>query len=196
MKSSIHPIFLAFSLCIILLANACSPTPTSVPVEPLPANTVSQPANTLEADMPLPTDTHHTIAEVEELTGFDIKQPTYSPAGVSFDFATYQKTPSPNVVLHFKMIHETYGDLGAFFQIIQEPQTKAPADTVSCGEPREGCEVLQIGNTPVVYRLNAGGTEGLDWYADGFSFRLLRTAGEPNKIYKDDLIKVVESMQQ
>ena len=195
MKNPIQSVFLVFSLAVVLLMNACSPAPVSVPVEPFPTNTVSQPANTLEADMPLPTDAPHTIAEVEELAGFDVKQPTYSPTGVSFDFATYQKMPSPNVVLHFKIIHETYGDLGAFFQIMQEPQTEAPADTVSCGEPREGCEVLQIGNTPVVYRLHPGGTEGLDWYADGFSFRLLRTAGEPNKIYKDELIKVVESMQ-
>ena len=42
---------------------------------------------------------------------------------------------------------------------------------------------------------NAGGTEELDWYADGFVFRLLRTAGEPEKIYKVELVKVVESMQ-
>jgi hypothetical protein len=47
----------------------------------------------------------------------------------------------------------------------------------------------------VVYRQSPAGPEGLDWYADGFVFRLLRTAGEPTKIYKDELVKVVESMK-
>jgi hypothetical protein len=36
----------------------------------------------------------------------------------------------------------------------------------------------------------------LDWGgADGFAFRILRTAGEPNKIYKDELLKVIGSMK-
>jgi hypothetical protein len=195
MKNSIHPALLVFSISIALLINGCAPASTPSSVEPLQIKPSPQPANTLEADMPIPTDVPHTISEIEELAGFDVKEPAYFPAGVSFDFASYQKTPSPNVVLHFKLIHETYGDMGAFFQIMQEPQAEAPPDTVSCGEILEGCEVLQIGSIPVVYHLNPAGTEGLDWYADGFSFRLLRTAGEPNKIYKDELIKVVGSMK-
>jgi len=85
--------------------------------------------------------------------------------------------------------------MGLFFHINQESQPEAPADVTACGENVTGCEVLQIGGVPVVYHLYDGGTEGLDWYADGFVFRLLRTAGEPGKIYKDELVKVVESMQ-
>jgi hypothetical protein len=133
---------------------------------------------------------------VEELAGFDVKEPTYLPKGVLFDFVTYRESPSPYVTLHFKIIHEQYGDMGGFFQIMQEPRTEAPAGTVSCGETTDGCEILQISDVRAVYRLNAGGTEGLDWYSDGFAFRLLRTAGEPNKIYKDELVKVVGSMNQ
>ena len=75
--------------------------------------------------MPLPTDVPYTIAEVEELAGFDIKEPTYLPMGVSFDYATYQKSPYPNTTLHFKLVHETYGEMGAFFQIVQAPQAEA-----------------------------------------------------------------------
>ncbi len=168
MKNSIHPALLVFSVSIALLINGCRPASTPSSAEPLQTKTSLQPANTPETDMPIPTDVPHTIAEIEELAGFDVKEPAYAPTGVSFDFASFQKTPSPRVVLHFKLIHETYGDMGAFFQIMQEPQTEAPPDSLSCGGILEGCEILQIGNTPVVYRLNTAGTEGLDWYATVF----------------------------
>jgi hypothetical protein len=46
----------------------------------------------------------------------------------------------------------------------------------------------------VKYRLTAP-TESLMWNVDGFSFHLIRTSGEPNIIYKDELLKVVESMK-
>jgi hypothetical protein len=99
------------------------------------------------------------------------------------------------VILQFKIVHETYGDMGNFFQIMQEKQSEAPPDVLSCGEKTEVCEVLQINGVTVIYHQVSAGPEGLDWYADGFVFRLLRTAGEPNKGYKDELIKVVESMK-
>jgi hypothetical protein len=141
-----------------------------------------------------------TVPEVEKLAGFDVKEPSYLPDGVSLDFATYQKVPSPNVTSHFKIVHEQYGDMGQFFQIMQEPQTQAPPDTVSCGETATGCEAIQIGDVPAVYRLNSSGdkgpsTEELNWYENGFAFRLLRTAGEPNKIYKEELLKVANSLK-
>jgi len=167
--------------------NGCTPASTSVSAEPLPANT-------LEANMPLPTDVPLTIAEAEELAGFDVKEPTYLPAGVSLDYATYQKSPYPNVTLHFKIIHETYGDMGAFFQIVQEPQAEAMPNPTACGVSGNDCEILQIGEMVVKYRLTTP-TESLIWDVDGFSFQLLRTAGEPNKIYKDELRKVVGSMK-
>ena len=46
----------------------------------------------------------------------------------------------------------------------------------------------------VNYRLTAP-TESLLWEDEGFSFQLFRTAGEPNKMYKDKLLRVVRSMQ-
>lgn len=152
------------------------------------------PASTPEASTPHPESTNPDIAKVEKQAGFDVREPTYLPQGVSFDSATYQTTPNPHVILQFKIKHETYGDMGNFFQIMQEAQREAPPDVLSCGAKTEGCEVLEINNLAVVYHQNPEGPEGLDWYADGFVLRLLRTAGEPNKIYKDELIKVVESM--
>src|SRR5215208_4702298 len=94
MKNLIHSKFLAFVLSIVLLLSAC----VSAATEPLPADTV-------EANVPLVTDVSHTIAEVEELAGFAVKQPSYLPTGVSFDYATYQEAPHPNVTLHFKLTH-------------------------------------------------------------------------------------------
>lgn len=142
----------------------------------------------------------HTLAEVEKMSGLDVSEPSYLPAGVSYDFATYQQTPVPSVTSQFKLVHEQYGDMGQFFQIVQEAQEEIPSSAVSCGKNTQGCEIIQVGGLQVVYRLYSTETaevttEGLDWYKDGFSYRLLRTAGEPNKIYRDELIKVVESMK-
>ena len=190
---------------MMLLINGCAPAP----LEPLQANTpqptsAPQLASTSESSQPselLLNNEPLTIAEVEGLAGFNVKEPTYLPVGVSVDFATYQTTPSPYATLYFKIVHEQYGDMGRFFLVMQEPQTEAPPDVISYGESVDGCEVLEIGDKPVVYRLHASltgegaDTEGLDWYADGFAFRLLRVAGEPNKIYKQELIKVVSSMK-
>jgi len=137
-----------------------------------------------------------TIAEAEKLAGFNVQEPAYLPEGVSFDFATYQEMPNPSVTLYFKIIHAQFGDMGVFFQILQELQEKAPPDVTSCDLSTDGiCEILQFGAIPVVYHHYSGGTEGLDWYYDGFAYRLLRTAGEPGKVYKDELVKVVDSMK-
>lgn len=190
--------FLVFSMSIMLLVSACAPAPReSSPVNPPSTGTLesSEPSEPVSSDKPL------TIAQVEALAGFDVKEPAYLPTGVSFEFATYRKSPDPIVTLYFKIVHEQYGDMGRFFQIMQEQQAEAPSDTVSCTASAKGCELLDISNQPVVYHQYASpagegiGTEGLDWYADGFVFRLLRVAGEPNKIYKEELIKVVNSLK-
>lgn len=194
MKNLTRSEFLALSICMVLLMNGCTSAATPASVEPLQTDVSSQPANTPEADIPLPTDVNHTVAEVEKLAGFDVKEPTYLPKGVSFDFATYQESPNPSVTLHFKIVHETYGDMGAFFQIVQEPQAEASPNPAACGDSSNECEIVQIGDLPVEYRLTTP-TESLMWNLDDFSFHLLRTAGEPNKIYKDELLKVVSSMK-
>ena len=194
MNKVVQSVYLVFGMSIALLMGGCTPVSTPAPVEPLQTSASPQPANTLEADMPLPADVPLTIAEAEKLAGFDVKEPTYLPTGVSLNFATYQKTPYPNVTLHFKIILETYGDMGAFFQIVQEPQAGALPNPDACGATGNDCEILQIGDVLVKYRLSTP-TESLMWDIDGFSFQLLRTAGEPNKIYKDELLKVVGSMQ-
>ncbi len=177
MKDRNRTIFGIFSILLLILLSSCTP------------------ASTPEANNPPQESTNPKMADVEKQAGFDVKEPGYLPKGVSFDAATYQAVPNPYVVLQFRINHETYGDMGNFFQIMQEAQSEAPADVLACGANTEGCEVLQINNVPVVYHQNPAGPEGLDWYADGFVFRLLRTAGEPNKTYKDELMKVVESMQ-
>lgn len=179
----------ALSTVIVLLMTGCAPAS----VELLATNISSQTENALEANAPLPTNIPLTIPEVEELADFDVQEPTYLPTGVSFDYATYQESPSPNVTLHFKFVHETYGNMGAFFHIVQEPQATAAPNPAACGASGNECEIVQIGDLAVNYRLT-NPTESLMWDVNGFSFQLLRTAGEPDKIYKDELLKVVESM--
>jgi hypothetical protein len=178
-------VVLAFASFVLFSIIGCAPAATPV-ASPTP--------EIILENKPL------TLAEVEKMSGLDVSEPAYLPSGVSFDFATYQATPSPSVMSQFKLVHEQYGDMGRFFQIIQESQETAPPNALSCGENTEGCNVIQVNGMPIVYRLHTTETEGvttegLDWYKDGFSYRLLRTAGEPNKTYQAELIKVVASMQ-
>ncbi len=182
--------FLMVGMSILLLMGGCAPAS----IEPLQTDDSSQPMNALEANMPLQSDLPLTVAEVEELAGFDVKEPSYLPTGVSFDHATYQATPYPAVSLYFKLIHETYGDMGIFFQIVQVPLAEAILNTTACGAAGDECESIQVGDLAVKCRLTTP-TESLMWDVYGFSFQLLRNAGEPNKTYKDELLKVVGSMK-
>lgn len=186
--------YLTTSLSMVLLISGCVSAPTSAPVAPLQTEVSSRTSTAPEANLPLPTDGQYTVAEVEELAGIDVKEPTYLPTGVFFEYATYQGSPSPMVTLQFKLVHETYGCMGAFFQIVQELQAEAMPNPTACGESGDDCETLEIGDLVVKYRLTPP-TESLMWVADGLSFTLLRTAGEPNKIYKDELLKVAGSMK-
>ncbi|MBK9927572.1 MAG: DUF4367 domain-containing protein [Anaerolineales bacterium] len=192
MKRSSLSDLLAVSIFMAWLLSGCTSPSTPIPIEPTQTNVSSQPTN--ESDAPPQSDEHYSITEVEELAGFDVKEPVYLPDGVSFEYATYQKSPYPNVTLHFKLVHKTYGDMGVFFQIVQEPQAEAMPNPNACGTSGTDCEAIQIGDMTVKYRLSAP-TESLMWDADGFSFQLLRTAGEPNKTYKDELLKVVGSIK-
>ena len=81
-----------------------------------------------------------------------------------------------------------------FFQIVQASQAEALPDPNACGNSGNECEIVQIGAMDVKYRPSPR-TESLMWDLDGFSFQLLRTAGEPDKIYKDELLKVVGSLK-
>lgn len=194
MHTNIRLKTLGLGLSLVLLMVGCAPAATPDSAEPFGTKTSSPPAKTPEADMPPPTDGSYTVAVIETLAGFDVKEPAYLPTGVAFDFATYKQPPHPNATIHFKMIHETYGYMGAFFQIVQEPQAEALPNPTACGVSGNDCETVQIGGLVVQYRLN-GQTDFLLWEADGFSFHLMRTAGEPNKIYKDELLKVAGSLE-
>lgn len=166
-----------------LLLSGCAPASTPAAPQATPTSAQSQEPQVLK-----------TIAEAESLAGFDVKEPTYLPTGVTLDFATYQAAPYPTVTLHYKLVHPTLGDRGAFFRIVQEPQAAAMPNPAACGAAGDECETVPMGGLTVKYRLTTP-TESLMWEADGFIFSLLRTAGEPNKIYKDELLQVASSMQ-
>jgi hypothetical protein len=184
MQKTIRLLLLLVSLSVMAWINACAPVSTPVPFD-----------SSGQATEPGPL----SVAEVEERAGFNVLEPGYLPAGVSLEFASFEEIPSPAAVLHFSFVHEQYGNMGALFEIRQEPQTDPPPAALSCGETTESCEVLQAGDVPVVYRLYESGegtsTESLEWYASGVFFRLHRAAGEPDKVYKEELLKVVESMK-
>jgi hypothetical protein len=194
MKKSTSTEFLVTSLSMVLVISGCASAPTPAPLDPSQTEVASNTSNAPGENLPLPAVGQYTMDEVEALAGFDVKEPAYLPAGVFFEYAAYQGSPSSRVTLHFKLVHETYGDMGVFFQIVQEPQAEALPNPTACGESGNECETVQIGDLVVNYRLTDP-TESLMWVADGFSFQLLRTAGEPNKIYRDELLKVAHSMK-
>jgi hypothetical protein len=140
----------------------------------------------------LDPDCLRSIADVKKLAGFNVKYPAYLPPDVAFYFATYEKAPGPLVTLRF--YHKQHANMGNFFQISQ--QLEAPPSYMKACDPSSStvCEKLQIGALPVVYQY-FNPTEQLDWVTDGVYFSLFRNAGEPGKIYKDELLKVVESMK-
>lgn len=199
MKRTCQHVLLGFTIAMMFLASGCTANPASVSPEPAGTNpplptevlgSTSLPETLPAGPMNLP--------EIEKVAGFDVQEPAYLPEGVYFDSAIYQEAPHPSVALQFNLVHQQYGDVGRFFLITQEQQDGALSAPDSCGND---CETLQIGDTPVKYRLNKSAdnpgadTEMLTWESAGFSFQLLRTAGEPNKTYKDELLKVVGSMK-
>ena len=173
-----------FLLVMVLLAlSGCAQRPASMP-DALPPGT---PAAGIP-DGPL------TVAQAEQMSGFDVMEPAYLPPGVSLDHASLQASPSRAVTLHFKLVHETYGDMGQFFLITQQAVDQPAANPAVCGASGDGCEMIQAGDNQVQYRLTDP-TESLMWESGGYAFILTKTAGEPGKIYRDELLKVVESMR-
>lgn len=90
-------------------------------------------------------------------------------------------------------LHDEHPDMGRFFQII-EAKGKSPFFTESCEGLDNPCETIRVGSTAVVYQ-TLGTNEQLDWESNGIFFSLFRSAGEPGKLYKDDLLKVVEGLK-
>jgi len=133
----------------------------------------------------------HSVSDAEKISGFDVKEPTYLPPDVSFDYATYSGSPIAQVTLLF--VHDQHKDAGAFFQIMQTDDLLAFKS--ACTEPSDkNCETIQVGNISVIYQFHDP-TERLEWRSGSFFFSLFRSAGEPGKIYKEELLKIVESMQ-
>ena len=208
MKRISQPAFLGFMISIILWLGACTANATPVSPErfattiPLPTDMV-QPTSLPATDI-LPETASAAppnLLDIEKQVGFDVQEPVYLPEGAYLGSATYQEVPHPGVTLQFNLVHPQYGDVGRFFQITQEPRTGALSYPVACGVDGKDCETLKIGELLVSYRLNrstdnpGADTELLMWENGGFSFQLLRTAGEPNKIYRDELLKVVGSLK-
>lgn len=133
----------------------------------------------------------HSVADAKTLSGIEVKAPGYLPQDVVFYFATYESDPG---VVHSQFLHQQHSQSGRFFQISQYKEAP-PFYMSSCAGAASGsCEVLKIDGVPVVYQyLNP--TEQLDWSAGGYYFSLFRNAGEPGKVYKDELVKIIASMR-
>ena len=133
-----------------------------------------------------------SVADVEKLTGIDIKEPSYLPENVVFYYATYEEETDSSIILHY--YHDQHPDMGDFFRISQDSEP-FPFSITTCDDTSaEACEVLQSGTVPVVYQYY-NPTEQLDWMMDGVYYSLFRNAGEPGKVYREDLMSIINSMK-
>ncbi len=133
-----------------------------------------------------------SVADVETLTGMDIREPTALPENMAFYYATYEKETDASVILHY--YHEQHPDMGDFFRISMDGDPFPFALSTCDDSTAEVCEVIPDGTSAIVYQYY-NPTEQLDWEMDGVFYSLFRNAGEPGKIYKEELLGVINSMK-
>jgi len=117
MKKTIQTTLLILAIWLALIVSACTSEQTSVSEMPIQANTVSESAELPEATLLPSTEGILSVVDVEKLAGFDVKEPAYLPSGVSYQTAVFQNSPSPLVILQYKLVHEQFGEMGSFFHL-------------------------------------------------------------------------------
>jgi hypothetical protein len=152
-----------------------------------------------------------TVADAEEMAGFDIKEPDKLPEGVVFNHAVYSiRDGAPTVDLYY--FNASSGDYFSML-ITQTPVSSTIGKVLEAqyrGLPLGAYELLTIGSMPAVY-INGTWTEEhgvrewyshpdiprtLYWQTDGFLFML--SGGEFDNHdgkAKDRLAAVAESMR-
>jgi hypothetical protein len=161
---------------------------------PLPADPTPDPGDINNAVL--------SVSEVAQLAGFDVLEPTWIPAELSFVGATYDQE------YHTARIFYRYGEETNGLVVREEPFDQTD-DCELCGKVGQGADIQ-----PVQINVNLGeyvegfwsltenGPEWVSdpylktmrWQANGMAFELLYM-GPPESITIDDLTMIAESIK-
>jgi hypothetical protein len=154
-----------------------------------------------------------SVVEAETTAGFDLLEPSILPEGFEFAYARYDATYQTVTLVYTPAGQPGTGDGGLY--IFQTPRSIAgdPTDCVEC--PAGSKEQVQVNGAPAYYLHGSFFTGSSDqplstpvWQADSPNYNL--TWATPDlvininygvsmwyggQIYKDDLIKIAESMR-
>ena len=165
-----------------------TPQPTLAPGTAMP-----DPESILEAKL--------SVKEVEDQSGFDVKEPTWLPEHLALVGATYD--PQRFLVRIFYRLEESNG------LVLKEEFYSSPDTCVLCNEvgASASVETVKIGNgtgeyVQGVWKLTENGPiwendpylQTLRWQADGAAYELLYM-GSPDTLTKEDLVKIAGSLQ-
>jgi hypothetical protein len=153
----------------------------------------SDPASILEAKF--------TVNEVEEQSGFKIKEPSWLPENLKLVGATYD--PVRSLVRIFYRLEETNG------LVLKEEYFDRPDSCALCNEvgASANVEIVQIGSVTGeyvqgVWKLTDNGPvwendpylQTLRWQLEGMAFEL-QFMGPPDRLTKEDLVKIAKSLE-
>ncbi|PKO05320.1 MAG: hypothetical protein CVU41_11830 [Chloroflexi bacterium HGW-Chloroflexi-3] len=178
----------------ILPLQAWQLTPPPTPA--LNTTTTSDPSNILEAKF--------TVAQIEEQSGFDLREPTWLPENMLFVGATFDST---NSVARF--FYQQFDSNDSNGLVLKEEIYTDPDSCVLCNAVGESArvETVQIGNVygeyvQGVWHLTDNGPiwendpflQNLRWQIDGIAYDLL-FMGQPDFLTKEDLVKIANSLK-
>jgi len=165
-----------------------TPQPTIAPGTAAP-----DPASILEAKL--------SVDEVEEQSGFAVKEPTWMPEHLILVGATYD--PPRSLIRIFYRLEESNG------LVLKEEFYYSPDTCALCNEvgASASVETVQIGNSmgeyvQGVWKLTESGPvwendpylQTLRWQVDGAAFEL-QYMGPPDRLTKKDLVKIASSLK-
>ena len=142
-----------------------------------------------------------SVNEVEEQSGFAVKEPTWMPKHLTLVGATYD--PPRSLIRIFYRLEESNG------LVLKEEFYSSPNTCALCNEvgASASVETVQIGNTTGeyvqgVWKLTENGPiwendpylQTLRWQADGVAYEL-QYMGPPDTLTKEDMIKIASSLQ-
>ncbi len=153
----------------------------------------SDPSSMLDANL--------SVEEVEQLSGFDVKEPTWLPDQLTLVGATFD--PPHSVVRIFYRLVETNG-LVLKAEFYRTSETCALCNEIGASA---AVETVRIGDAtgefvPGVWNLTEAGPiwvndpylKTLRWLTDGIAYELLYM-GPPDTLSRDDMLKIASSLQ-
>jgi hypothetical protein len=145
---------------------------------------VDSPNESTEA---LDPDALYSIAEAEEISGFDLKVPTILPLGIDFEYARYYADTD-----HVRLFYGINKELSIY------AWKDRSLDLESRAASLPSYEVVTINGEPALYGSGGGAADAymfLTWDQDGRLYQIHYAQDFGPTIEKEELIAIAESMQ-